>query len=83
MIALALLLSLQDASAPGEPVPEPSTLHCLAAYWIIRGDANQNARVDVAVRTTGGEGKKVAPFRRVERGRSRRHRKGNATTQVS
>ncbi len=67
---IALLLALQAASAPEEPVLEPSTLHCLAAYWIVRGDANQNATVDVAVRTAGGEWRKAAPLWRVERGAS-------------
>lgn len=40
-----------DASAPlGQPVLEEPTLRSLGAYWIIRGDANKNARVEVAYR---------------------------------
>jgi hypothetical protein len=67
---IALLIALQAASAPEEPVLDPPTLHCLGAYWIIRGDANRNAKVEVAVRKAGGEWTKAMPFLRVERGAS-------------
>src|SRR5437762_10182440 len=69
-VSLALALAFQDASTPGEPVLEPSTLHCLGVYWIVRGDANQNARVDVSYRTGAGEWRKGASLWRVERGAS-------------
>jgi hypothetical protein len=42
-----------DASAPGEVVPEPATLHSLAVRWPVRGDANANATVAVEYRALG------------------------------
>jgi len=39
---------LNNSSPVGKPVLEEPTLHCLGAYWIIRGDENRNARVEVA-----------------------------------
>src|SRR4051794_11652200 len=42
------------ASVPvAAPVLEVPTLHCLGAYWIVRGDDNRNARVAVACRRAG------------------------------
>ncbi|MCL2641748.1 MAG: right-handed parallel beta-helix repeat-containing protein [Phycisphaerales bacterium] len=35
------------------PVLDPPTLHCLAAYWLVRGDENRNARVEVRYRKLG------------------------------
>jgi hypothetical protein len=43
----------EDASVPGEVVPEPSTLRSLAVRWPVRGDANANATVGVAYRPAG------------------------------
>src|SRR5438477_8716312 len=37
----------------GEPVVEASTWRTLGIHWIIRGDANGNANIDVDVRTSG------------------------------
>ena len=70
MIAL-LCLALQAASAPEEPTLEPSTLHCLGVTWIVRGNANQNARVDVHWRSGKGEWQPGPPLFRVERGACR------------
>src|SRR3954466_6089838 len=42
-----------NASTPGDLLPEPSTLHCLAVRWPIKGDANENAAIAVAFRKTG------------------------------
>src|SRR5829696_260272 len=42
-----------DASAPGDVLAEPSTLHCLAVRWPIKGDANENATIAVAFRKKG------------------------------
>ena len=43
-----------NASQPlGDPVLETPTLQCLGAYWIIRGDDNQNARVECSYRAAG------------------------------
>ena len=60
----------EDAARPlGEPVLEPPTLHCLGAYWIIGGDDNQNAQVEVEVRQAGTEEwQKGRPLFRVEKG---------------
>lgn len=42
-----------NASKPfGEPVLEPPTLHCLSVYWIIQGDDNKNAKVELEYRET-------------------------------
>src|SRR6185503_18293946 len=43
----------EDASAPGDVVPEPATLHSLAVRWPVRGDANANASVAVEYRPAG------------------------------
>lgn len=43
-----------NASVPlGKPVLEEPTLHSLGAYWMIRGDENRNARVEVYYRPAG------------------------------
>ncbi len=74
-LALAFLAAAlpDDASVPaGEPVLEPSTLHCLGVYWIVRGDANRNAAVAVDVRkAAAAEWRKGPPLFRVEKGASR------------
>jgi len=57
--------------SPGEPVLEPATLHCLGVYWIVPGDDNTNARIDVAYRVAGTEPWQDGPaLFRVERGAS-------------
>jgi len=44
----------EDASKPlGEPVLEAPTLRCLGVYWIISGDDNRNAKVQVEYRKAG------------------------------
>jgi hypothetical protein len=57
------------AAAPvGEPVLEPPTLRSLGVYWIIRGDEDRKARVEMDIRPAGGkEWKKAAPLLRVEK----------------
>ena len=60
-----------NASDPlAGPVLERPTLHSLGAYWIIDGDDNHNARIEVAYRKAGG-GEWLAgyPLFRVEKGR--------------
>jgi len=52
---------LNNSSPVGKPVLEEPTLHCLGAYWIIRGDENRNARVEVAYRQTGETTWKAGP----------------------
>src|SRR5438034_10176410 len=53
----------------GEPVLEPPTLRSLGVYWIVRGDENRNARVEVAYRAAGrGRWRQGPPLFRVERG---------------
>ncbi|HEX4793221.1 MAG TPA: right-handed parallel beta-helix repeat-containing protein [Humisphaera sp.] len=58
-----------DAAAPiGDPVLEPPTLRCLGAYWLIRGDDNQNAQIQFDYRKLGADSwKKGPPLFRVER----------------
>ena len=62
--------SAANPSVPvGGPVLEAPTLHCLGAYWIVRGDANRNARVDLAYRKVGEESwHATLPLLRVEKG---------------
>ena len=43
----------ENASAPGEVLPEPATLHSLAVRWPVRGDVNANAWVVVEFRPAG------------------------------
>ena len=58
-----------SAELVGEPVLEKPTLHCLGAYWIIKGDANKNAAIAVEYRKAGQpEWRKGMPLFRVEKG---------------
>ena len=70
---LATTMAASSPSQPiGEPVLEAPTLHCLGAYWIIRGDENENARVQVAYRPAGeGEWKPALDMLRVMKGHTR------------
>lgn len=43
----------EDVATPGEVQPEPSTLHCLAVRWPVKGDDNANAAVEVQYRKVG------------------------------
>lgn len=53
-----------NASAPaGEPVLELPTMQCLGAYWIIRGDDNKNARIDVEYRAVVDRASRQGPWR--------------------
>jgi hypothetical protein len=58
-----------DAAKPhGEPVMEAATLRCLGVYWLIDGDDNANAEVDMEVRKAGaGAWRKGPSLFRVER----------------
>ncbi len=62
-----------NAAKPlGEPVLEAPTLHSLGAYWIIGGDDNQNARVELDYRKAGAaQWRKAPPLFRVEKGANR------------
>ena len=61
-----------DASQPrGEPALEAPTLHCLGVWWIISGDDNANARVEVAYRSDRGRWLAGPALFRVEKGASR------------
>ncbi|HVE40530.1 MAG TPA: right-handed parallel beta-helix repeat-containing protein [Planctomycetota bacterium] len=71
----ALLLALvpsagDDAAAPqGEPVLDPPTLRSLGVSWVVKGDANRNAKVAVEYRKPGAAAWKVGPpLFRVEKG---------------
>jgi hypothetical protein len=56
------------SEAVGAPIQDPPTLHCLAVYWIIKGDDNKNARVDVQYRKAGAaDWRKGPPLFRVEK----------------
>jgi len=43
----------ENAAIPGDVQPEPSTLHCLAVRWPVKGDDNANAAVAVQFRKVG------------------------------
>lgn len=51
--ALAVAPPRNTAAPLGEPRLEPSTLHSLGVYWVIRGDENKNARIGVEYREAG------------------------------
>jgi hypothetical protein len=73
MIVALLLMSValaDDASTPqGEPLLELPTLRSLGVSWIIKGDANRNAKIDVDYRKAGAtEWRKGPPLFRVEKG---------------
>jgi len=56
--ALANALALgaragEEASTPGQIQQEPSTLHCLAVRWPVKGDDNANATIGVQYRKAG------------------------------
>jgi hypothetical protein len=55
-----------DATVAGELLVEPPTLTNLGFEWFIQGDANRNARVDVAYRREGaGEWRDALPLLRL------------------
>jgi hypothetical protein len=57
------------AEPAGDPVVEPATLKCFGAYWVIKGDDNKDAKVEVAYRKAGTEEWKAGPaLFRVARG---------------
>jgi hypothetical protein len=47
------LLAQDAAMAHGDPVLEGATLHCIGFHWLVDGDANANARVDLSLRMAG------------------------------
>ena len=58
-----------SSSPAGPPVLEDPTLRSLGAYWIIRGDDNRNARVDMEYRRVGdAPWRQSLPMFRVEKG---------------
>ncbi|HTE20545.1 MAG TPA: right-handed parallel beta-helix repeat-containing protein [Armatimonadota bacterium] len=60
------------ARAVVNPVLEPATLRTLGAYWIVRGDANRNARVTLQYRKRERGGWQSGPdLFRVEKGAHR------------
>ena len=44
-----------NASIPGRLIEEPPTLKCLGVRWLVGGDANRNARIEVRYRKAGEE----------------------------
>jgi hypothetical protein len=54
----------------GKAVAERPTLHSLGMHWIVRGDDNKNAKIDLDYRAAGGEWQKGLPLFRVEKGRN-------------
>jgi hypothetical protein len=60
----------ENAAAPvADPVLDPPTLHSLGAYWMIKGDDNKNAVIQMAYRKAGTSAwTKSLPMLRVEKG---------------
>jgi hypothetical protein len=57
------------ATPLGEPVLEAPTLHCLGAYWMIKGDDNKNAKIEMEYRKAGDpDWRRSMPMFRVEKG---------------
>ena len=69
VLASTKALHAENASTPiGEPVIEAATLHCIGAYWIVQGDDNKNAAIEMNYRKTGAENwSKSLPMFRVEK----------------
>jgi hypothetical protein len=68
---LALMPSRGDdaASPQGEPSLEPPTLRSLGVSWVVKGDANRNAKVTVEYRKAGVSAwRNGPPLFRVEKG---------------
>lgn len=53
LAALAMAARAENASRPIRLTEELPTLKCLGVRWLIAGDANRNARVEVAYRKAG------------------------------
>ena len=53
VVSLAAPALAENASKPGAVTPELPTLQCLGVRWLIAGDDNRNARVEVRYRKTG------------------------------
>jgi hypothetical protein len=78
----ARLAAANAARAVGEPVLEPPTLHSLGVYWVIDGDANGNAQVELACRAAGtADWHACQPLFRVGRG-AHRNDKGASLVEV-
>lgn len=69
-LAFSFALRAENATKPiGEPVIEAPTLQSLGVYWIVQGDDNQNAVIEMECREKGAkEATKCLPLFRVEKG---------------
>ncbi len=70
-----------DAQPNGEPTLEPAALHSLGAYWIISGDDNKNAKVELSFRKPGAAWQSAMPLLRVRKG-DHKNEAGKSTLQV-
>jgi len=70
LAAIGLIGPATRAAEPvGEPVLDPPTLHCIAAYWIVRDDDAHRASVATEYRPAGtDEWQPGPPFLRVQPG---------------
>jgi hypothetical protein len=89
LVGLGILLGLSAAPAadnpwpavtptdkPGDPVLEEPTLHCLGVYWIVAGDPEKQARVEVTYRPAGKTAWQAAmPLFRVQHGATSQNKK--------
>lgn len=72
LMSCPLFGAVNSSTPMADPVLEAPTLHSLGAYWIIRGDDNKNASVDVSYRQAGQTAwKKGMPLFRVEKAATR------------
>jgi len=69
----------ENAARPlGEPVLDPPTLHSLGVYWIVQGDDNRNASIQVEYRKSGEpDWRKGFPLFRVEKGAHKAEKYGS------
>jgi hypothetical protein len=68
LVGAAPMRAGNESIPVADPVLERPTLHSLGAYWLIRGDVNQNATVRVDYRKTeGGDWRQGPPLFRVEK----------------
>lgn len=74
-ILAAWALAMGDGAAPAaEPALDPPTLRSLGAAWVVSGDDNRNAKVELHVRKAGSPAwTPAAPLFRVERGAQKAH----------
>jgi len=86
VLSFSPVLWAENASKPtAEPTLDPATMHSLGLYWIVQGDDNKNARIDVEYRKVSVDKPaawlKGPPLFRVEKG-AHKNEKGKSALNV-